>query len=162
MAARNVLIELAYSGALEVAAWSAAENSYAETETGPAFAGMVVQAIPAIAKAVPPIAGLSMDPSFPPVAVPGLVPREAPDDPTDVGALLAMASGPASSTYVVRGQVEAADVPAMEKAAAATGAVVQTYVDPTIQVCRLCSGSPPLWVRSGRRTVARCRAASRS
>jgi subtilisin family serine protease len=88
--------------------------------------------------AAPKIAGVSYDPDFSPVAVPGQVPREQSDSPYDTGALFDLALAPDESTYIVRAEVDEAKVDTLMGNAKVAG----VFSDPIIEPCIVCPGSP--------------------
>lgn len=129
MAKRQVLVELKYASDVASAALESLEAGAEAT-----FA----------ASAVPSIAGLSVDTSFPPVQLPKLVTREDGDDEDDPGmydmGLESNVTEEKEGTYLIRATVDEKDVDKIEK----DKNVVGVFSDPEIQPCIVCPGSPPV------------------
>src|SRR5947209_3280042 len=129
---RKVIIELRHSEALGAAAASIAAG-------GAAALGVDVAA------AVPSLPGIRLDPSFPPVRIPGSISLDFAADPQDVSERFALTDRPEESTYIVRGEVPVEEngegaVTALVAAAAITEAAVAVYADVAIDVCPVCPG----------------------
>lgn len=92
---------------------------------------------------VPSISGLEIDPDFPPVELPAVVPS-LQGGPRDVAANLEIDPDETHATYLVRATVPADDVEATVAAAEASQAVVGVFSDVAIQPCLICPGDPAL------------------
>jgi len=106
---------------------------------------MAAAPAPAITAAVEPfMAGLTLDPLYPPVQVPGV--KTLSGTPMlSLSQPLSFSLAPAESTYLVRGQIP--DGPAQAAALAAAGSnpnVVGVFSDPVIESCIVCPGDPPV------------------
>ena len=90
------------------------------------------------------VAGLMIDPSYPPVQVPG-VSGLAGAAMHSLAQPLSFSAKPADSTYVVRGQIaDGAGRAAAYAAASAHPDVVAVYSDPLIESSITCGGSAPV------------------
>jgi subtilisin family serine protease len=91
------------------------------------------------AAALPSVAGVELDPTFPPVPLPRLVPREMrSDDPHDTGVLLEVDLAPEAATYVARAEVEEEQIEELRR----NRAVLEVYSDPRIEPTLICPGDP--------------------
>jgi subtilisin family serine protease len=90
------------------------------------------------------VAGLTLDPSYPPVQVPGV--RTAAGSPMhSLSQPLSFSMDAADSTYLVRGQVpDGSSQAAAVAAATAHPDVVGIFADPLIESCVVCPGDPPV------------------
>lgn len=90
------------------------------------------------------VGGLTIDPSYPPVQVPGV--KNLSGSPMlSLAEPLSFSLVPAESTYLVRGQIP--DGPSQAAALAATMShpdVVGVFSDPLIETCIVCPGDPPV------------------
>jgi len=103
----------------------------------------------AVRDAVPALAGIEIDHTFPPVPIPGSISLDFAADPQDVSERFALSESPEDATYIIRGEVdvqENADGEVISVAAAAerTDGAVAIYADVALQPCLICPGSPPL------------------
>lgn len=124
MSTRHVIVELKYNKDLAEVAFAAAPPADKTLDTA----------------AVPTVAGVHFDTSFPPVNLPGLTERTAMDAPYVSGAKFDVALAPDESTYIVRADVDEDKISAL----ADKKSVVGVYADVQIQPTLICPGSPPL------------------
>ena len=126
MANKRVIIEFRYQPELDAAARSL-----------DAAAG-----IAAAEAAMRPAVAFSLDPTFAPVRLPGLVPRTRDADPADTGALLALDTAPEAASYLMRGEVEEQDAAAL--AAQVGNNVTGVFADAVMEPQLVCPGSAPV------------------
>jgi hypothetical protein len=129
MATRNVIIELAHTAKLESNALEATADAAVALNAG----------------AVPALASVQIDPSFPPVALPQVTVGEHPEGEIfDSLANITFDAAPENSTYIVRGTVEEDALEDFVKEANKSKAVVSVYADVAIEPMIICPGSPAL------------------
>lgn len=92
-------------------------------------------------------AGVRVDPTFPPVPVPGRTTNQtafdmASFDPKNVSEPYDLDDRPEATSFILRGEVDDDVVEAVESPAVVPGAKI--YADVAIGVCQVCPGSPPL------------------
>lgn len=121
MARRNVMIQLRYAPDLA---------PQASTEAGRRID----------TAASPRLADLPIDPTYAPVPLRTLTTRERSQDPNDLSAAVQLDLTPTSTTYIVRGEVDEAQVPALR----AREDVVGVFSDPVIEPCIVCASSAPV------------------
>ncbi len=130
MAKVNVIIELTHSKKLENNATAGMESE-----------GPVNLELAASQR----LSMVDYDETFPAVMLPSISEVEFPEDESfDSNAAVAFDALPDHSTYIVRGQVEEADIPKLEKEAEKNNAVVNVYADVGIEPMLICPGSPPM------------------
>ncbi len=100
-------------------------------------------------KVVPPIIHFNLDDSFAPLAIPKRVIADLKDEELvknlfDTSITEDFSDDLDSSTYLVRGEVDANKLDECYDEAMKNNSVVQVYSDPTIESCLICPGSPPL------------------
>lgn len=123
MAKRQVIVELSYNRDLAEMALSAAAAPQMEMEAG----------------AAPKVPGVTFDPSFAPVSLPGVEPRTATAVPYVSGEKFDLAFAPKQSTYIVRAEVDEAKIDDLASQKAVVGVYADVPIEPTI----VCPGSPP-------------------
>lgn len=121
MATRQVIVELKYNKDLADIAFSPIPTSDKGLDMG----------------AVPKVAGVSFDQSFAPTKLPAVTPRTAMDVPYISGTKVDLTFEPKRSTYIVRAEVEEAQIPALSD----HKSVVGVYADVEIQPAIICPGS---------------------
>ena len=126
---RRVIVELRYSVSRSRLA--------AEVSAGEAPPHLDTQAVPSIA-------GLTWDMSYPPVELPGSIALGDPTNPFDVGPRFALDLEPANNTYLVRATIDEDKIDTAMAAAEAKQAVVGVFADVALQPCLICPGSPPM------------------
>jgi hypothetical protein len=90
------------------------------------------------------ISTLSIDPSYPPVQIPGVT-GMAGAAVNSLSQPLRFSAAPADSTYIVRGQIaDGAGRASAFAAATAHPDVVGVYADPLIESCITCGSTPPV------------------
>lgn len=120
MAKRPMMLQLRYSPAVAASASTAPER----------FDAAATVTIP----------GVDIDPSYSPVPLRELKPTAPSGDPSDLRAPLALEMTPASTTYVVRAEIEEDQVDRVR----AHPQVAGVFSDPSIEPCIICPGSLPL------------------
>lgn len=123
MAKKHVIIELTYQKDLAALASAAESNPTMTLDTSP-VAGL---------------AGVEIDPEFPPTALPGRVARLQSESVYDV-APFELSLEPKDQTYIVRAQVDEKRVEEIT----ANPRVVGVFSDPVIEPTIVCPGSPPV------------------
>ena len=123
---RRVIVELRYSAGRRDLA-----RDVASGETRPHVTADVV----------PSIAGLEIDPTYPPVELPALVAASS-RGPRDVTEGLALDTDETHATYLVRATVSEDDLDATVAAADSNQAVVGLFADVAVQPCLICPGDP--------------------
>jgi subtilisin family serine protease len=96
------------------------------------------------AAAAAPIAGLVIDPAFPPVQLPTPLPAEPGASPYRYSPAVRFSMAPEQATYLVRGNLPDDDDRQRAVLAEATARpeVVGVFSDPAISTCLVCPGSP--------------------
>jgi subtilisin family serine protease len=90
------------------------------------------------------VSGISIDPQYPPVQLPG-VQTTTGAGVRSLGQPLTFTLDPARSTYLVRGSIpDGASQAATLQSAAAHPDVVGVFSDPLIESCIVCPGDPPV------------------
>lgn len=90
------------------------------------------------------ISGLSIDPDYPPIQLPGVRPATG-GHLFSASQPMQFSMEPAQSTYIVRGQIpDGGPQAGALSAAAAHPDVVGIYSDPVIESCLTCGGTPPV------------------
>ncbi len=123
MATRSVMVELSYSRGI----------------AAQAFAALAEPTVTLDAGTVPRVAGVTFDNSFAPVALPGRTGRAQAESVYDQ-APFDLNLEEDACTYIVRAEVDEAQLDALK----AAPAVVEVFADPVIEPTLVCPGSPPL------------------
>lgn len=122
MARRRVIIELRYRAEL-----AAVASTAARTRFEPAAGARELPDVP-------------IDDTYAPVPLRALRPRARSGDPNDLSPDVELDPVPEDITYVVRAEVEEAQVDRIR----ARPNVVGVFSDPAVEPCPICPGSPPL------------------
>jgi len=123
MAHKKVIIELRYQKAVAELAARAERNPTLGLEAAP----------------MPQIAGVQLDPTFPPTALPGRVARIQSESVYNT-APFDLAVKPEEQTYIVRADVDENQIDEVK----ANRNVVGVFSDPVIEPTIVCPGSPPV------------------